>query len=359
MRRIDASNLLEGDILAEPIYDSNGLLCDKGQEVTETLKAVLDKKGILEVVVMDEYPTGDIKIEDMTDNQLKLITITAMKKRDIPNLIRCAKKIAHNINDKEEILFDEMKRGRNGAIVAMHAIKTCEYAVAVAKKLGITNIDRLEDVAVASLIGSMDKVFIDKRFIEGFSMSENVKKNCNVSTEDFITYERYMTPVYLSAWLRENKDINTSVSNAIITKNENVDGSGYPLSLTGSKIPLISRIIRVCSDYDSFVMESHMHPYNALSRLREEQNKVYDKQIVDAFIRTISFFPKGVMVSLNDGRKGIVVSNHPGLPNLPTVMLKDGEVIDLSQKDLEGNYVHNLEVEGTVNSREEEYNYTR
>ena len=41
------------------------------------------------------------------------------------------------------------------------------------------------------------------------------------------------------------------VADAILYHHERVDGGGYPAGLIGNEIPLASRIIAVCSTYDT------------------------------------------------------------------------------------------------------------
>lgn len=72
---------------------------------------------------------------------------------------------------------------------------------------------------------------------------------------------------------------------------ESWDGSGYPAGLRGSEIPLGCRVLAIVDCYDA--VRSH-RPYRrqltkdeALDIIRSRKGKMYDPQVVDAFIRIL------------------------------------------------------------------------
>ena len=62
------------------------------------------------------------------------------------------------------------------------------------------------------------------------------------------------------------------VADAILYHHEHVDGSGYPAGLIGNEIPLASRILAICSTYDTMTARdtyrSPMTPQDAMAELR-------------------------------------------------------------------------------------------
>ncbi|HSA33491.1 MAG TPA: HD domain-containing phosphohydrolase [bacterium] len=71
----------------------------------------------------------------------------------------------------------------------------------------------------------------------------------------------------------------------VLHHHENYDGSGYPEGLSGEKIPLASRILRVADAFEAMTSERIYHRKRdwqmALRELRENAGKQFDPRIVD------------------------------------------------------------------------------
>jgi hypothetical protein len=79
------------------------------------------------------------------------------------------------------------------------------------------------------------------------------------------------------------------VADAILYHRERVDGSGYPAGLIGKEIPLGSRILAICSTYDTITAQdsyrSPMPPEEAMDELRHGvRNGQFDGELVERFI---------------------------------------------------------------------------
>lgn len=79
------------------------------------------------------------------------------------------------------------------------------------------------------------------------------------------------------------------VADAILYHRERVDGGGYPAGLIGKEIPLGSRIIAICSTYDTITApdgyRSPMTPDEAMDELRHSaKNGQFDSELVERFI---------------------------------------------------------------------------
>jgi HD-GYP domain-containing protein (c-di-GMP phosphodiesterase class II) len=82
------------------------------------------------------------------------------------------------------------------------------------------------------------------------------------------------------------------VADAILYHRERVDGGGYPAGLIGKEIPLGSRILAICSTYDTITApdgyRTSMEPREAMDELRHGvRNGQFDGEIVEAFIAVL------------------------------------------------------------------------
>ncbi len=79
------------------------------------------------------------------------------------------------------------------------------------------------------------------------------------------------------------------VADAILYQHERIDGRGYPAGLIGNEIPLASRILAVCSTYDTMTarqtFNSPMSPEDAMAELRHAAGHgQLDAELVETFI---------------------------------------------------------------------------
>jgi HD-GYP domain-containing protein (c-di-GMP phosphodiesterase class II) len=82
-----------------------------------------------------------------------------------------------------------------------------------------------------------------------------------------------------------------SIAEAILYHHEHVDGSGYPAGLIGNEIPLASRIVLICSVYDTLTARetyrSPMTPQDAMAELRRSAGRQLDSELVISFIEML------------------------------------------------------------------------
>jgi len=79
------------------------------------------------------------------------------------------------------------------------------------------------------------------------------------------------------------------VAEAILYHHERIDGRGYPAGLIGQEIPLASRILAICSTYDTMTARegyrTPMSPSEAIEELRiASKHGQLDPELVETFI---------------------------------------------------------------------------
>ena len=91
------------------------------------------------------------------------------------------------------------------------------------------------------------------------------------------------------------------VADAILYHHERVDGGGYPAGLIGNEIPLESRILAICSTYDTLTAResyrSPMTPEDAMAELRHVAGGQLDGELVESFISLLEREESGTFVS--------------------------------------------------------------
>lgn len=157
---------------------------------------------------------------------------------------------------------------------ARHAAAVARYARALARDMGCSDADQ-ELVHTAGLLHDIGKFALPDRILHAEILSD----------EDWALVRRHPQD---GATLVGRLDGYGPVADAILYHHEHVDGSGYPAGLIGSEIPFASRIVAVCSVYDTLTARdsyrSPMIPQDAIAELRRVAGRQLDSEIVDAFV---------------------------------------------------------------------------
>jgi putative nucleotidyltransferase with HDIG domain len=159
-------------------------------------------------------------------------------------------------------------------MTARHAAAVARYARALARGMGCDEAD--QDLAhTAGLLHDIGKFALPDRILHAEVLSD----------EDWAVVRRHPQE---GATLVGRLDGYGPVADAILYHHEHIDGSGYPAGLIGNEIPLASRIIAVCSVYDTLTARntyrSPMTPQDAIAELRRVAGRQLDPEIVETFV---------------------------------------------------------------------------
>lgn len=117
---------------------------------------------------------------------------------------------------------------------------------------------------------------------------------------------------------------------AILQHHENIDGSGYPNSLTAENISHAAKVIAITNHYDNLCnpanITSALTPYEALSTMFAKRKGWFDQGMLAKLVRALGVYPPGSIIQLSNGATGIVISVNSLKPLQPTVMVYDASV---------------------------------
>jgi putative nucleotidyltransferase with HDIG domain len=159
-------------------------------------------------------------------------------------------------------------------MTARHAAAVARYARALAQEIDCSEEDQ-DLVHTAGLLHDIGK----------FALPDRILKAEVLSDEDWAVIRRHPQD---GATLVGRLDGYGPVADAILYHHEHIDGSGYPAGLIGNEIPLASRIIAVCSTYDTLTARetyrAPMNPQDAMAELRRVAGRQLDGELVERFI---------------------------------------------------------------------------
>jgi len=159
-------------------------------------------------------------------------------------------------------------------MTARHAAAVARYSRELAHELGCDEAEQ-DLVHTAGLLHDIGK----------FALPDSILHAEVLSDQDWAVIRRHPQD---GATLVGRLDGYGPVADAILYHHEHVDGSGYPAGLIGNEIPLPSRILAVCSTYDTLTARetyrSPMTPQDAIAELRRVAGRQLDGELVESFI---------------------------------------------------------------------------
>ena len=158
-----------------------------------------------------------------------------------------------------------------------HVRRVQAYAAALAHELKVDDELTLKAIEAAALLHDTGKLAIPERILN---------KPGGLTPAEFEQMKRH---VEIGANILSLVDFPYPVVPIVRCHHENWDGSGYPAGVSGTDIPIGARILSVVDCFDALTSD---RPYRramtseaAIAILLERRGKMYDPDVVDAFIR--------------------------------------------------------------------------
>ena len=156
-----------------------------------------------------------------------------------------------------------------------HIRRVQTYALQLARKVGVIDVQELRAVEAAALLHDMGKLAIPEHILNKPGKLTNNE------------YERIKLHASLGADMLSAVDFPYPVVPIVRHHHENWDGTGYPDSLRAEAIPIGARVLSIVDCYDALRSD---RPYRralsseeAMAIVRERRGTMYDPAFVDAF----------------------------------------------------------------------------
>jgi hypothetical protein len=123
-------------------------------------------------------------------------------------------------------------------------------------------------------------------------------------------------------------DLGAGAATVIAQHHELIDGSGFPLKLTGDRTSVPSRIVALVNRYDNLCNPASnpgkaVTPHEAVALMFAQGKNKYDPSILGAFIKMMGVYPAGSVVQLTDDRYALVVGVNSSRPLKPRVLVHE------------------------------------
>jgi diguanylate cyclase (GGDEF)-like protein/putative nucleotidyltransferase with HDIG domain len=158
-----------------------------------------------------------------------------------------------------------------------HIRRVQQYAVGLAREVGVTDDRLLKAIEAAALLHDMGKLAVPEYILN---------KPGKLTAAEF---EKMKVHATVGADILAAIEFPYPVVPIVRHHHENWNGTGYPAGLKGMDIPIGARILSVVDCFDALISDRPYRPRlsddEAIAILTERRGSMYDPLIVDTFIR--------------------------------------------------------------------------
>lgn len=216
---------------------------------------------------------------------------------------------------------------RRDLVTFVHLLNVTLLAMFFGSKLQFAKDDVL-DLGIAALYHDVGKLYISLKVIQ---------KESKLSDKEFLQVRNH--PLLGARILDGYKDA-LGVLPIVVAYEHHLryDLTGYPKSPYHRKPHPASMMVSICDVYDALALKRSYKKDYPPEKIHElmmlERGKIFDPQLLDKFFSFMGVWPLGTLVSMSDGRVGVVRAINEADPDRPSVQVlapeNAGEVVDLA-----------------------------
>lgn len=287
---IDAPTAAEVDASLQDKMEQEVARVDGEQSVSVAEEANRAQALFKEATSVIRHLMEDVRL----GKQVEIEAIDPMAERMVQSVFRNHHALTgiSRIKTKDEYTF-------------MHCVSVAGLLVTFARDRGLSE-QEIHNVAIGGLLHDIGKTLVPNQVLN---------KPGKLSEQEFEVMKDHVT--HSKDILQETLGITQTSMNVALMHHERMDGTGYPLGLSGEKINLVGRMSAIVDVYDALtsvrVYKNAWEPTVALKKLLEWSPDHFDRELVNYFIRCLGIYPVGSLVELESGLLGIVLDQGKDL----------------------------------------------
>lgn len=200
--------------------------------------------------------------------------------------------------NKDALRFLSMIKHKD-SYTAEHSMNVCILSATFARDLGLMEYE-IRDVALCGLLHDVGKSRIPIEILN--------KPGRFTKEEAYIMAEH---PNHGRNILMSAPDDFKHAIDVAHSHHERVDGKGYPRGLRQRQIPYYAKIVALADAYDAMTSErcygTAKTSEQALKNILRDRGAHFDRELAQAFVSCIGFYPAGSLVELVGGQLALVL----------------------------------------------------
>ena len=323
--------ITESMLLGKAIYGPNGdLLLPAGAKIIQ-YKANLETLRIKHIYIIDDI-SQDIDIQQVLSDDTKQEAIAAMKaaaklfqpsaknRQSIPNLPydKLARYIAEDVWNKPAGGIDVSELRLNRQYPYGHELNVGILAALIGRLFGLS-CQALTDLCYSGLVHEIGFLNLPPDIVKKIG-------NEKLGDSEFSQYRQYPRIGY--DLIKNNYGLSISTKANVLQHREHFNGKGFPNYKQGEEIRFTARVLCIADHFDELYSGRNVHLgkksmkiYEIMEFIVAQSGHYFDPDIVTIFSKNATLFPNGAIVRLNNGMKGIILSQNKDMMSRPVVRL--------------------------------------
>lgn len=267
-----------------------------------------------EIAWKDEHPRAGKALDTLLADITGLFDTVAEKgKLDTMRLRKSADPLVGSISRNPDACLWLGRLKQHDEYSYQHSLSAAIWSVALGRQIGLHKRD-LRSLAIGSVLMDVGKLLVDP---------ELLRADRDLTEEETREMRHHVAHgVHL---VKKSGIMNQDVIDIVAFHHERHDGSGYPRGLSGDKIPPFARIAAIVDTYDAITSRRSYaeakSPAEAIKVLYSQRDRLFQTELVEAFIQAVGIYPPGSIVELSSGEVGVVVAESRTRRLLPKVLL--------------------------------------
>lgn len=234
----------------------------------------------LSEILRNDDLSRDEKTQILYDVSMKNIEDIFIEPRSVESLNKAYKLVDNQISSfmsDKEIFYDLIKITEYDNYTFHHSINVAAYAVGLAIHMNIKDPSILSNLGLGALLHDIGKSKIDSKIIN---------KNGPLNDREWEIIREH--PQAGAALCAHNSKIPDESVKIILEHHERLDGSGYPNSVSQSRIHLFSKMVAIADSFDAITSNrpyaNAKSTFEALRILSQTPSLHFDRKILMKFI---------------------------------------------------------------------------
>lgn len=227
------------------------------------------------------------------------------------------------IEDNDAVAIDISALKTSDEYTFKHSVDVATISMILAKQQGL-NRQQIFEIGVTGLLHDVGKTKVPLGILN---------KPDRLTDEEFEVMKQHS--VFGYHMVKTHPEYSESIALGVLQHHEKMNGKGYPLGMTETRISPYARILSVADVYDALVTE---RPYKAAYSQRDAVEMIMsmtselNMTAMKSFLESMILYPVDSIVELSNGEKARVVKNNPHYILRPTVVgVTSGTVYNLGE----------------------------
>lgn len=229
-----------------------------------------------------------------------------------------ARHIIEDFNRSNDLMENAIKHYDPQDVYESHAVNVAIFSLKMAIDMNLSK-EEIEDTLVSALFHDIGF----GRIIQTLRPYDGIEDENQLSEDDLALVRLHAQYGYEGIAYEGDRD--KRVAEIILQHHEKADGSGYPHKLKESQQLLPARIISIVDTYESLI---HPRPYRdalappkGIEAILNQNATTFSYGMIKALINSLSLYPVGQFVRLNNGMVGKVIKTYTENPVQPDIQI--------------------------------------